>query len=355
MSARHRVLALVQAARRAFVEERSDSLVAALAAESGLSREGVVLALDRVLEHDADEQVIARFVAKAPARTAVSVVLAANVFVAPLRAIAWALAHSGRVTVRTSRRARLFTARLLESAPSLVESVVHASPTDDPEADLDSLVAALPVGGALHVYGGAAAIAAARRATAEREDLALELHGPGFGAIVASAAELAAHAADVAFDVSVFDQRGCLSPRVALVVGGGDALGPLAHALGRFAERVPRGELDAATRSALRRAVDAATFAAGARVGPHHAVLAHGRAGSLPLPPPARALALVEVEDLAAAIALLRANGEGLASIGAPRALHAPLASAFPLIRLSELGAMQRPPLDGPVDRRAWP
>jgi hypothetical protein len=355
MSARQRVGALVQAARRAFVEERSESLVAELAAESGLSPEGVVLALDRVLEHDADEHAIARFVAKAPARTAVSVVLAANVFVAPLRAVAWALAHSGRVTVRTSRRARRFTARLLESAPTLVENVVHASPSDDPEADLESLVAALPIGGALHVYGGEGAVDAARRATAGREDLALDLHGPGFGAIVATAAELAAQADDVAFDVSVFDQRGCLSPRVALVLGGGDALGPLAQALGRFGQKVPRGELDPATRSALRRAVDAATFAEGARVGPHHAVLAHGYAETLPLPPAGRALALVTVADLDGAIALLRAHAHGLASIGAPRALHAALASAFPFVRLAELGAMQRPPLDGPVDRRTWP
>jgi hypothetical protein len=348
-------MALVSAARRAFVEERTEALVAALADESGLSPEGVVLALDRVLEHDADEHVIARFVAKAPSRTAVSVVLAANVFVAPLRAIAWALAHSARVTVRTSRRARLFTTRLLEHAPTLVESIVHASPSDDPGADLESLVSALPVGGALHVYGGEAAVAAARRATSAREDLAVDLHGPGFGAIVASAAQLAEHAADVAFDVSVFDQRGCLSPRVAIVVGGGDALGPLSQALGRFAERVPRGELDPATRSALRRAVDAATFASGARVGPHHAVLAHGRAEALPLPPAARALALVDAADLAGAIALLHASDHGLASIGAPRELHAAIASAFPLVRLAELGAMQRPPLDGPVDRRTWP
>ena len=166
---------------------------------------------------------------------------------------------------------------------------------------------------------------------------------------------VAAHADDVAFDVSVFDQRGCLSPRVALVLGGGDALGSLADALGRFGERVARGELEPATRAELRRAVDAATFAAGARVGAHYAVLALGRASALPLPPAARALALVEVGERQGAIDLLRAHAHALTSIGAPRAHHAALAAAFPAVRLAELGAMQRPPLDGPVDRRAWP
>lgn len=113
MSGRGRVAALVSAAHAAFVEARTPALVASLAAESGLSPEGVVLALDHALEHEADAHEIARFVSHAPTRTAVAVVLAANVFTAPLRAIAWALAHAGHVRVRTSRRANLFTATLL--------------------------------------------------------------------------------------------------------------------------------------------------------------------------------------------------------------------------------------------------
>ena len=39
-------------------------------------------------------------IARAPSRAAVLVILAANVFVAPFRAIAWALAQSERVIVR---------------------------------------------------------------------------------------------------------------------------------------------------------------------------------------------------------------------------------------------------------------
>jgi hypothetical protein len=358
MSGRGRVAALLTAAADAFVAARTPALVAALAAESGLSPEGVALALDHALEIDADAHDVARFVSHAPARTAVSVVLSANVFSAPLRAIAWALAHAPHVLVRTSRRANVFTATLLAAASSLAEHVEHAPPTDDPTADLDALVAATPAGGALHVYGGAGAMAAARRAVAAREDVALELHGPGFGAIIAPVEALLADAAEVALDVALFDQRGCLSPRVLFAIGARDTgareamLSALDAALTELDARAPRGALDPNTSAELRRAIDAATFAGEARVGRGHALLAYDHVDALPLPPSARALAVVPVAHVGEALALLGPHARGLASVGAPAAIFEPIAAAFPDVRLSELGRMQRPALDGPVDRR---
>src|SRR5690606_28472283 len=129
---------------------------------------------------------------------------------------------------------------------------------------------------------------------------------------------------------------GCLSPRiVAAPVDGPERIARALHeALSSWGERVPRFALTAPDRAALRRAQ--ATYAAiGAFLeGPHHAVACDPTPRSIDLLPPLR-------EPVRPAITCI--GGEGPLA----EALH-----AMTRVRRAPLGAMQKPPLDGPVDLR---
>lgn len=345
MTPRLRVEALLVAARRVFGPGRAPALLEALAAESGLHVGNVRWALDHALELSPSEAELDALVGRAPPRTAVLVVLAANVFVAPLRALAWALAQSARVVVRTSRRAPTFTRALVEAAPLLSLELVDT--TDDPAADLDSSLASLGPGSALHVYGSSATIASASLLAARR-GVAAELHGPGFGAVVDHARTLVLHADAIARDVVAFDQAGCLSPRVVIALGDvAPVMEALHFELSRLGASTPRRTLDPADAAALARARDAAIFAGSALEGSEHVLLA------LPEPtlaPAARALVVTGAADVADAIVRLGRLGPELASVGTSLP---EVARAFAHVRVAPLGRMQTPPLDGPVDRRA--
>ena len=98
--------------------------------------------------------------------------------------------------------------------------------------------------------------------------------------------------------------------------------------------------------SELARFRDGAVFAGRALEGAHHLVVDLGGAPGVPLGPVGRTLAVVSVRDVDEARARL-ASPE-LACVGTDR----PDAFADARVRVAELGAMQRPPLDGPVDLR---
>ncbi len=335
-----RVSALLEAARRVFGSPRDPALIARLAEESGLHPTNVVRALDRSLELAPHPDDVATMLACAEARShdAVLVLLAANVFVAPFRALAWALAQSERVLVRTSRRASTFTDALLAACPLGIERVQSAEPDEElARLDLQSLV--------VHAYGGRATIeAVARRATRS------ELHGPGFGVIVAEAAAIAASAGAIAEDVALFDQRGCLSPRLVLSIGA-PKTAALHEALSALDVTMPRGELTVDERAELARARDAALFAGTVLEGSGHLVV---ESATPFIGPSGRLLTVCSVASLEAALDVLRSLGPDLSTVGTTRTHARAIAGAFPRVRLAALGAMQSPPLDGPVDRRVW-
>ena len=145
MTPRLRIETLIVAARRVFGVDRDPALVHALAVESGLHSSNVSRALDEVLELEPTDEEIEQLIRRAPSRTAVLVVLAANVFLAPFRAIAWALAESERVIVRTSRRAPTFAHALVEHVPALGIEVLPLG-----DADVSRELRALPAGAAVH-------------------------------------------------------------------------------------------------------------------------------------------------------------------------------------------------------------
>jgi hypothetical protein len=172
---------------------------------------------------------------------------------------------------------------------------------------------------------------------------------------ISASAEIASAARALADDVVVFDQRGCLSPRVALVEGSlerADAFADALHAaLGLLASEIPRGPLPSDVRAASDRYVATMTYAARVLVGTEH-VVGIAPPGSPLVPCPAyRHVHVVACPTEADASALVAPMASSIVSFGSDDLAAARrLAPAW--ARTSPLGQMQKPPLDGPVDRR---
>jgi Acyl-CoA reductase (LuxC) len=321
---------------------------------TGLSLEGVEWALDHCLELQPSSAELEAMIAAAPRAERAHVILPAQVFVAPLRALALALAAAPRVSVRPSRRDPTLIAALAARAAGLFECVEQLT---------------VQPGDHVWAYGADLTLAALRRQLPA--GAFLHAHGTGFGvAIVAvgapQLASLAAQAAGIVRDTLCFDQRGCASPRLVLALGGdagADALaGALADALADAGRRVPRGVLtpdERAEESWYRQCM--ACFAPLIDTG-HGSVsvrrpeLALGSApdlAALLLPPAGRHLQIVPIERLEPALAGL---APWLTSVGCSEpALEARARAVLPRARVCALGQMQTPAFDGPVDRRSDP
>ena len=340
-----RVGAMIAAAKR--LADPGDPLGVEARAElpisTGLSPEGVELALTRCLETDPSDHEVLAFVRSVPRAPRAHVLLSANVFVAAHRAVALALAASAEVVVRPSRREPI-TARLLErGVPGLFRVVDELDPEPGDhvwaygEADtLDAVRGGVPTGVVVHP------------------------HGPGIGvvfvdAVGAARRDLDATAAAVADDVVPFDQRGCLSPRIVFVLCEtthirtfGEALsGALAHA----ALRVPVGRLDENELAGRSRYRDT-MLAAGTLLPAGDGFVGldfDGRA--IVVPPPGRNVHVMLCADPKDVTGPL---GDVVTSIAVAgdRALVERVSSLFPRARITEPGKMQTPPFDGPVDRR---
>ena len=115
---------------------------------------------------------------------------------------------------------------------------------------------------------------------------------------------------------------------------------------------MPRAPLGAALAAAVTGYCAAASALGELFVGPHHGVAVRVEGRGLLLPPAARvvlvaaasaASAAQEVAPLARFVTAVGARGGALSDV---------LLTLAPNARRSALGAMQRPPLDGPVDLR---
>ena len=318
---------------------------------SGLSPEGVELALSECLETSASRDDVARLIRRAGEAPTTWVVASANVCTAAVRAVALAVATSRRVMVRPSRRDPVL-------AEMLVRELAADATFNGLGCEISIAPALLPAAGdEVHVYGRDETIAAITASIPA--GVVVRGHGSGFGvAVVEADDDLEAASAAIARDVVRFDQRGCLSPRV--VVAGGDAARALAigralaRALSSWSTRVPLGRVALAEAGAIalfRRSMQALGDVEGE--GGHLVAIPVG-ARSIVLPPPARALVVTRAspENVAG---LLSYVSQFLAAIGrkiADSPLSRALARVAPGARTSDLGEMQRPPLDGPVDLR---
>jgi acyl-CoA reductase-like NAD-dependent aldehyde dehydrogenase len=332
----------LQAAARAVVEQRA-TLVPAIVESTGLSSEGVAFALARCLELEATEADLEALVERAGDAARVSVVLSANVFVGAFRALAIARAASMEVVVRPSRRDPAFARALVEAAVAAGDRCLRL----DESLEIASIDA-----GEIHVYGRDDTIADVQKHAKVR----VRGHGSGMGvAWISEGADLASAARGLAEDVAVFDQRGCLSPRIALVQGDEARAAELAdrlHAeLDRLEEAVPRGDVPADERAAAARYVATMTYACRVLVGSAHAIGIAPPGAPLVLPPPYRHVHLAACASVEDAARLLQPLARGIVTVGtdAPGAARALVPS---WARLAALGRMQRPPLDGPVDLR---
>jgi hypothetical protein len=330
---------IVEAARSVAKERRS--LALDLVRTTGLSREGVELAFERHLELAPSDAEIDALVASAGQAKHVVVILSANVFVAALRAIAIARAASPSVVVRPSRREPHF-------ARALVERAGDPGLTLAEEVDLARLF-----GGEVHVYGRDATIASVRGRVGER--VRVRGHGAGMGiAVVGPGAAIDGAARALAEDVIAFDQRGCLSPRVALVEGEERAArfaGALHAALGEAEVRVPRGALHDEERAEAVRYRETMSFAGRALAGAAHVVGLAPRGAPVTVPPAGRHVHVAAVGGIDEARAAMGELAQVIVCVGSDD--PARVAEVAPgHARVARLGEMQRPAFDGPVDRR---
>jgi len=347
-----RVLAVVSAGRRIadpldpLGREARDRLPAA----TGLSPESVELALSEHLETRPSDDDLVALLERATTAPRCHVVLSANVCTAALRAIAIACATSPRVLAKPSRRDPV-VAELC--ARALTEDPCFSEAGGSIELEREASPSA---GDELHVYGSDETIAAIRSSLVG--GVVLRAHGAGFGvAIVGEAADLDEAARSLARDVVPFDQRGCLSPRVALVIGALDRASRFVRSLARelaiWSQRAPRGALTPGDEADLRRYLATVAALGASLEGEGFAVGLDESPRALVLPPPARAVHVVPATpaDLAP---LLAPWASKIAAIGVAESPGSKpsIAALSPGARVSKLGRMQRPPLDGPVDLR---
>lgn len=313
-----------------------------LPTSTGLSPQGVELALTRCLEtHPFDEELTALATSTVEAPRA-HVLLAANVFVAAHRAIALALTQSPRVEVRASRREPEMAELLREASGGLfrITDELTPSPGDHvwaygSDETLAHLRGELPAGVVYHA------------------------HGHGFGiAVVEASEDLPAAARALAEDVIAFDQRGCLSPRVAFVLGDEAATRAfaeaLARALGELGHDIPRGTLDPDETADIVRYRDTMLYAAELLPAGKGHVGLDVAATHVIVPPIGRNVHVVRTPDLRAAVATLAPSVAAVGHATTPERIRE-LADLLPRARASRLGQMQRPRFDGPVDLRTPP
>jgi hypothetical protein len=315
-----------------------------LPAATGLSPQNVELCLRECLEIAPSDAELRALCCTTPVVPAAHVLLSANVFVGAHRAIAIGLAASELVSVRPSRREPQMTELLREAgAPFRIAYELRPSAGDH-----------------VWAYGSDVTLRSVRSALPSA--VTLHAHGSGFGVAVVSASsppELEAAASALARDVVPFDQRGCLSPRIALVSGNLETARRLAEALvahlARFEEQVPRGELSADERAAERRYRDLAAYSGELFAETRYAVSLRAETPGEPLlvPPVGRNVHVVSTADVGARLDAMRDAVTAVGVFG-PDSLRDRLVALMPAARVSALGCMQRPPLDGPVDRRTF-
>ena len=313
-----------------------------LTRSTGLSQEGVGFALERCLEAAPSEAEIEALLHAVPEAPTAHVLLSSNVFVASHRAIAIGLCASVNVRVRASRREPELAQLLLAGAPDsfVLQSELQPEAGDHywaygSDQTLSELARGLPTGVVFHGHGSGIGLA-----IIEGEPDAGELER-----IVRGLAE----------DVVLFDQRGCLSPRVLLISGSASVAerisARLAQELTELETRIPRGSLDpdeAARISAFR---DTSLYA-GALFAAGLGFVGYADGGPFVLPPTGRNLQVQRTSDLFASLAGLAKLVTCVAFSGRARTAET-LRARLPGARLCDFGHMQRPPFDGPVDLRA--
>ena len=338
--------AVLRAARR--LRDARDPLGrearAALPAATGLSSAGVALALEEHLETSATPAELASLLATVTPAPRVHVVLSSNVFVGAVRALCLGLAAAPRVSLRPSRREPRMASLLLRAMGRGAGDVAVAGELR-PEP-----------GEQVHAYGRGETLEAL--AASLPRGVLFWGHGAGLGVAAIGAGQASEELADaLARDASIFDQRGCLSPKIVLFEGSGreasEFAGRLFARLEAWGLRAPPGPTSAAELPARRAYLDTMRTVGEVHASGLAAVALDPSPQALVLPSGARVLHLARVDDAATAAALVAPLAPRVACLGGEGAFADALSIAAPRARRAALGWMQRPALDGPVDRRS--
>ena len=149
-----------------------------------------------------------------------------------------------------------------------------------------------------------------------------------------------------------FDQRGCLSPRVVFVEGSHHRARVFAKylhsALDAQQASIPRGSLTPFEQSEALRYADTMAFAGAMWSGEAHVI---GLSEGIVLPPAGRHVHVVHAASVGAMAREIAPFASSIVAVGLSEASHA-AHLGLPCARVSRLGSMQRPRLDGPVDER---
>jgi hypothetical protein len=308
---------------------------------TGLSPQNVAFALDHSLEVNATDDELRRLVAYVPRSETAHVLLSANLLTAPLRAVALAIASAPQRFVRPSRREPLFTTLMKQAAPEAFELTEWLTP-----APFDHVWA----------YGSDETMHTLVRSW--QPGVTLHAHGHGYGVIALDAPDrLSASDFDaMALDVAAFDQRGCLSPRVVVVRS--DAQGAhfvakqLFLALERINLTIPLGRLSDAELAERARHRDLWRYLGTCHESPVGLVSVDVEGGPWTEAPNGRVIHVRQTTDNTRD---LREHEPEITTVSGQLDALEMLATLLPHARIARFGWMQRPPLDGPVDRRGDP
>jgi len=315
-----------------------------LLASTLLSPEGIEFALENCLEHRISRSALSGLVRQTPLVARSHILLSANVFVAAFRAIALGLAQSPRTIVRASSRAPVMTQLLHAASGEAFELHAELSPRAGDhfwaygsDTTLNELRKGLPQGVLFHGHGHGMGVAVFR------EDFEVR------------ASDLQKAVDALARDTVAFDQRGCLSPRVVLVEGSRGfaetVSDHLVEALETWEARIPRGELSPdETADALRHEATM-TYVGSCVPAGMGLVFLDPTPERILVPPIGRYLHVCVTQN---AISHLKRLGPQLTTVGLFNADRFPgqLREAIGERRYVNLGEMQTPKFDGPVDLR---
>lgn len=314
-----------------------DEAMRKLPDEAGMTAASVERALALCVEHEVSGDDLARLLASvAPARR-VHVVLSGNVFVAAVRALALAWASSPAASLRPSRRSRVM-------AELLVRALDEQGDADGEVSLVDTLSPA--PGDCVHAYGSDATLA--RIAASLPGGVSFWGHGHGFGVAAADGAV----PGGLEDDLLLLDQRGCLSPRLLLLVATERQARERLEAFVRGAEALPPGPRAVPERAEVRSYLDTMQAAGEAWERDGFVLGYQHEPPALLLPPGAGALHAVSVATAERARELLAPWARWVTCVGGEGEAAEAAARAAPRARRARAGWMQRPPLDGPVDRR---
>jgi hypothetical protein len=329
---------------------RDESRLLQLASSAFMSVPGVKLALSLALETNPTSQEVETLVERASLlhssqgdeRPTVWVVLSSTVFTAAHRAAALALSISPRVKLKPSRRQPHFVAELARACGGLFEVVNEVAPVAGDivlafgsDETIEALGKTVPQGTHLRGYG----------------------HGMGV-AVVGKGANTESSVKGLALDMVLFEQQGCLSPRVLLVDSSCDVEAlklRLMDELAAWGTSVPMADVApehvAHAAWEYRVATHLATVS-----GPGPVCLAEYAEGwvkdhRLPLFQSPRRISVVRSSE---PLTMLNSIANLVTCVGysGDEVLAQALELKLPHARRVPLGTMQRPRFDGPVDLR---